>query len=405
MTASPDSSRRLDWGHEAAIVSLPAWTMTTSRRAVAAAVLANLAGVLPLFLTGAMAVQLGRDFSIDPASIAVLASLFAATTMAGSAPLGRQVRRLGVRQSVRVASVGAAFATVACAASGSLIMLAAALMVAGIANALGQPAGNALVAAHVRSERLGIGFAIKQSAIPLATTLGGLAVPLIALTVGWQVAFLLAALVAAAAFALVPPDRTTGQIRKEGAVPRTLVRPLWLLAVGIMLAVLAATSIGALGAAGGVQVGLSEGVAGLVVAAGGAAGLAIRLFSGIAADRLSFDSLAVVALLCVLGAVGWLAMAFGTAPLFVVGLIVANAFGWGWPGLQHLSMARRFPAATAAASGVSQTGVAAGLMVGPLLLGLLATNVGWSATWLAAMVAALLAGLVILLASRRIPQP
>ena len=124
--------------------------------------------------------------------------------------------------------------------------------------------------------------------------------------------------------------------------------------------------------------GLSEASAGYLVAAGGIAGLAIRLGSGVVADRVPFDSLRAVAVLVLVGGFGWLSMATDRPVAFAIGLVVANAFGWGWPGLQHLSMARRFPTATAAASGISQTGVAAGLFLGPAILGLIVTTVGWS---------------------------
>jgi len=90
---------------------------------------------------------------------------------------------------------------------------------------------------------------------------------------------------------------------------------------------------------------------------------------------------------------------------FAVGLVIANAFGWGWPGLQHLSMARRFPTSTAAASGISQTGIAAGLLIGPAILGLLVTTAGWSWMWLSAAIAAFLAAAVVWAASSRIPTP
>jgi hypothetical protein len=106
----------------------------------------------------------------------------------------------------------------------------------------------------------------------------------------------------------------------------------------------------------------------------------------------------------VAGAVGWFLMATGTQALYVVGLVIANAFGWGWPGLQHLAVARRFPSATAAASGVAQTGVAVGLLVGPFTLGLLA-NRNWSLMWLAAGLFALVGAAVVRLAAARIPRP
>lgn len=379
--------------------------VTPGRRAVIAALSVNLMSVLPLFLTGAMAVQIGRDFGVVPAAIAVLASLFAVASMASSAPLGRQVRRLGVRRSLRTTSVLNCIALLIAAYSPSIWVLGAAMVVAGTGNGLGQPAGNALVAAQVSQARYGLGFAIKQSAIPVATTLGGLAVPLLALTVGWRTAYFISAAIALCVMFLVPADRSRTAGRSESPVPATLIGPLWLLAVGLAAAVFAATSIGALGAAGGVHVGLSEAAAGYLVAAGGIAGLAIRLLAGAYADRTVFDSLRGVAILVLVGGFGWLIMATDQPIAFAIGLVVANAFGWGWPGLQHLSMARRFPTATAAASGISQTGIAAGLLLGPAVLGVMVTTVGWSWSWLAAATAAFVAAVVIWRASRRIPQP
>lgn len=378
--------------------------MTPGRRAVIAAVAVNLMGVLALFLTGAMSVQIGREFGVNPASIGALATVFALSTTLGSAPLGRQVRRLGVRRSLWAATATSSTALLICATARSVPWLAAGLLVGGMGNAIGQPAGNALVAAQVRPQRYGLGFGIKQSGIPLATTLGGLAVPLIALTVGWRFAYVLAASAAVFAMLVVPADRPATAARSEQQVPAQLVPKLWLLAFGLIAAVLAATSIGALGAAGGVHAGLSEATAGYLIAAGGLAGLAIRLGAGAGADRWNFDPLVGVSLLCVLGAVGWFLMASGQQILFVVGLITANAFGWGWPGLQHLAVARRFSTSTAAASGVAQTGVAAGLLIGPLLLGVIATR-NWSVTWLVAGCSALLGAAITRISARALPRP
>lgn len=379
--------------------------MTPGRRAVLAAVSVNLIGVLPLFLTGAMAVQIGRDLEITPVTVGILASFFALAAMLGSAPLGRKVRDWGVRRSLRGSSLVAAGALLLAAATTSVVVLGGALFIAGLGNGLGQPAGNALVAAQLSPRRYGLGFAIKQSGIPLATMLGGLAVPLIALTVGWRVAYVMAALAALAAMALVPPNRMVTPGRSESPIPRSLTVPLWALTLGISAAALAATSIGALGAAGGVEVGLSEAGAGYLVAIGGLAGLAVRLIAGVMADRFAFDSLRAVSVLCLLGALGWLAMATGSVAAFACGLVVANAFGWGWPGLAHLSIARRFPTSTAAASGVWQTGVSIGLLVGPAALGIAATTLGWQWTWSTAAAAAVVAAIVVRLAATRIPDP
>ncbi|MEI6624691.1 MAG: MFS transporter, partial [Actinomycetes bacterium] len=372
---------------------------------VLAAVAVNLLGVCPLFLTGAMAVQISRDFGVSPASIGVLASVFAVASMVGSAPLGGRVRVWGVRRSLRLSSTLAICALLMATVSPSVPILGLALLIAGTGNALGQPAGNSLVASQIPQSRFGLGFGIKQSAIPLATMLGGLAVPMVALTIGWRAAYLMAAVAALGAMALVPPDRMVSTNRSESSVPRREQRPLWLLSLGLAAAAFAAVSIGALGAAGGVEVGLSEAAAGFLVAAGGFFGLAIRLGAGALADKRYFDSLAAVSGLCLLGALGWMAMAAGSVMLFAIGLIVANAFGWGWPGLAHLSVARRFPSATGAASGIAQSGVSTGVLLGPLLLGIAAVTVGWQWTWLAAATAAIVGAIVVRFAARRIPDP
>src|SRR5690606_19508698 len=58
--------------------------------------------------------------------------------------------------------------------------------------------------------RQGIAFGIKQSAIPLATLLGGIAVPAITLSVGWRWTYVAGATFAVLAAALVVSDRRPG---------------------------------------------------------------------------------------------------------------------------------------------------------------------------------------------------
>ncbi len=370
-----------------------------------AAVSVNLVGSLPLFLTGAMAVQIARSMQVKPTIVAATASLFAIASMLSSAPLGRLVGTFGVRRSLQTATIAGAISLVAAAFSPNLLELGGALLIAGVANGLGQPAGNALVAGRVSPERFGIGFGIKQSAIPLATTLGGLAVPTIALTLGWRFAYGFAAMSAVVAFLLIPHDPPAAQQRPEQSVPRSSVIPLWLLASGLLAAVIAATSIGALGTAGGVHIGLPEATAGYLVAIGGLAGLAVRLLSGLLADRHPYNAFLGICALCLAGAVGWIFMAMDSTVWFAIGLIVANAFGWGWPGLQHLSMARCFPTATASASGIAQTGIAAGLLVGPAGLAWVTETAGWTWTWIVAASCSTLGAAIVFIASRLLPDP
>ncbi len=149
-------------------------------------------------------------------------------------------------------------------------------------------------------------------------------------------------------------------------------------------------------------IGFSEATAGALVAAGGLAGLAVRIAAGIRADRVQGGALVAAAVLCVMGAAGWLLMASLMPALFVAGLLAANAFGWGWPGLVHLAVARRFPESTAAASGITQTGVALGLLLGPPLVGYVAVSEGWRWAWIGAAAAALVGAAVIVSARGRL---
>lgn len=379
------------------------FAITPGRRALVAALIVNLVAIGPLFLTGAMSVQIARDFGTQATTIGAMAAAFAVATTMSTAIAGRNVRRLGIQRAMRFSSVIAIISLVGAALSRNIAVLGIALVIGGVGNALAQPAGNALVASQISQQRFGLGFAIKQSAIPLATTLSGLAVPVIAVTIGWRYAYAAAAVVAVLTILVTPKDQQRNEGRSESPVPKKQVLPLWLYALGIATIVAAATSIGTLGTAGGVAIGLTESTAGYLVAAGGFAGLTIRLTAGVCADRFRFDAMHGIVVLAVLGGLGWIGMGIQNTSLFIVGLIVANAFGWGWPGLQHLSVARRFPTSTAAASGISQTGVSAGLLIGPLVLALLAFSFGWSVTWFVAAGCAFFGAVIIYLMSYRLP--
>lgn len=379
--------------------------MRVDIRVVVAAVAVNLLCVLPPFLTGVMGVQIGRDFGIPAASVGILVSAFAMGSIIASAPLGRRVGQWGIRNCLRITAIIAGTGLVVAALSQTPWSLALAMFLAGLANGLGQPAANALIAAQLPAHRHGIAYAIKQSGVPLSTFLAGLAVPLIALTIGWRWAYALALGLAALAFVLAPVDWSVVPGRVEAAVAPALRRTLWIFAAGMALAVAAATSIGAIGTAGGVAAGLSEKSAGYLVAVGGLTALAVRLVVGLWADRRPFNELAGAAILLGIGVIGWLSMSTAIPVLFAIGLIVANSFGWGWPGLANLTLARRFTDATAAASGVVQTGVSLGVLVGPLVLGLLATSQGWVITWVTAATSGLLGALVLLWVSRQLAGP
>ena len=68
-------------------------------------------------------------------------------------------------------------------------------------------------------------------------------------------------------------------------------------------------------------------------------------------------------------AVGLSLMAIPTTWSYVVGVLLAVGLGWGWPGLVHFLISHMAPGATAAATGIVQTGTYIGNIIGPVLTG------------------------------------
>jgi MFS family permease len=354
---------------------------------------------MPVFFVGGLAVQISHDLRLSAAELGLAVSVYFGVTALGSLPVGRLVERLGSARTGRVAVLLAAAAMAAIAlVARSVPALLGLLAVAATANSLGQLSSNASLAAWVPARRQGISFGVKQSAIPLSTLLAGVAVPTVALTVGWRWAFAIGAALGIAALPLVPPDRPDRPPAHERGGGR-VGADLALLGVVAALAAGAANALGAFLVASAVSRGMAESTAGLLLTAGSAVCVACRLAVGWLADRWSGAHLGVVAALLGLGSVGvGLLGAPGRAWLGVA-VLIGFGLGWSWPGLLAFAVVRRHPEAPAAATSVTQTGVYAGASVGPLGFGLLAAHAGYPTAWAAAAVAMTLAcGLTVLAA-------
>ena len=355
-------------------------------RPLAAVVAVVTTGVLPVFLTGAMGVQVRRDLGFGEAGLGLVVAAFFVGGTVASAALGRASERLGPTRSMRASATLSALVLVAIAGlARSYVALLALLFVGGVANALTQPAANLFIARTVDRSRLGVAFAVKQAAVPAATVLGGLAVPAIALTVGWRWAFVLGAALSVAG-ALSVPMVGRGPASDGGAprVPRSALRLLLVLSAGIGLGAAAAGTLGAFLVSAAVEAGIDEGPAGLLVAVGSAIGIAVRLIAGYRADRRGGGHLRVVAVMLLLGAIAYLLYATGSALVILLATPLAFGAGWGWPGLFNLAVVRQNPDAPGAASGITQTGTYFGAFAGPLLFGWTAERTSYAAAWLVA---------------------
>lgn len=357
--------------------------------------------MLPGFLVGALSLQIRSDLDVSVAAVAAGVTVFFAAGAVGAGPGGRLAERLGALRTMRACVVTtAACLLLAALLAQSLAALLALLAVAGIANAVSQPAINLFMADQVPLARQGLAFGIKQAAIPAAVLVSGLTLPLLALPLGWRPTF---AVCAAGALAVAVAVRRSAAgfapVPQRDPAPRPS-RALVVTAVGAALASAGPNALGAYLVASAVDVGIAEGVAGLLAAAGSAVSLLSRVALGERADRRRDYGFAAVVALLVSGSLGFALLATGEAALFVLGVFVAFALGWGWPGLFNLAVVDLNREAPGAATGVTQTGIYLGAAAGPAAYGVVSAELGYSAAWGVSGALCIGAALALLYASR-----
>src|ERR687889_1393478 len=341
----------------------PVTSKISSARSVLLAVAVATAGVVPAFLTGGLAVQIRAEFGFGEGALGLAVAVFFAVSALASVASGRLVERVGSFLGMRLAAAVSAVSLLAVSAlAGSWWGLVACLVIGGLGNSISHPATHLFLARKVGEGRQGFAFGVKQAAIPAATLLAGLAVPSIATTVGWRFAFAGCAALALCVVLLVPGGGEGGlrhvKETRAGDVPLT---PLILLALGIGLGSAAANPLGAFTVESAVSAGTEVGVAGLLLALGSAAGVAVRVVAGYLADKMSSGRLRLVA--------GMLAVGNGGGFLRPEGGGTLVAARWGWPGLFNFAIVKTSPRAPAAATGIPQTGASSGAAAGTLAFG------------------------------------
>lgn len=378
---------------------------------VAIAIAAATAAVFPVFLTGALTVQLRHALHLTTADIGLGVTAFFGASALCSVSSGAASERAG---SWAIMELAAAISLASMAGIGlvthHLWSLLALLVIGGIGNGMMQPATNLLLSQVVHDDRQGLAFGVKQAGIPAATLLSGLAVPALALTVGWQAAYLAGAAYVAGVLVVLHQHRRRDSIRHSSdtarrsarpprAVPTPIdLRPLILLASGMAAAVAASNALGSFVVPSAVGHGVAPGAAGLLAAMGSVAGFSVRTGAGWRADfggrtgvRAAEHHMGVVVLMIAIGAGGYLALASGQSFLLVPGVVLAFGAGWGYNGLFNLAVVRAYAHAPGRATGITQVGTYIGGMTGPLFFGVLVDHVGYQAGWLLCTALALVA--------------
>ncbi|GAA4550845.1 hypothetical protein GCM10023175_41680 [Pseudonocardia xishanensis] len=366
----------------------------------AGAVAITTATVLPVFLLGAMTVQIGDELGFDPAALGLVVALYFGVSALVSLPVGRLVERWGSARTSRVAVVGAAlFLLLTGLAAHSYASLVAILLCGAWCNVMGQLSSNLTLARSMPEARMGLSFGVKQASVPLATLLAGISVPGVALTVGWRWAYVIAAGLALCALAAAPRGSAPGA-RDRTAPQDRATAALAVIGAAAGLGAASATGLGIFLVAAAVDQGVDPGLAGLVLTLGSVVGLVMRMLHGWLADRREGAHVAFVAASLLSGAVGLALLAIPGPVTLIVGVVLGFGLGWSWPGLLQFAVVRLNPAAPAAATAIVQVGVYAGGFIGPVGFGFLATHGSFTLAWFVAAGAMVLAGIGVLVGRR-----
>jgi len=360
-------------------------------------------GTLPVFLLGSQSVFVRDELGFDEQRFGVAVSVFFAAAAAAALFGGGLTDRMGRRASTIVAGLLAATGGFGVAlAAHSWLVLVLMMVVLGVANAACQVTSNLTLARAVPPHRRGLGFGVKQSAIPLAIMIGGLAVPTVGAVVGWRWTFALTGIggLAAAAAGLRLEGSRGGGADSSADSDAAPVAALLTTMVAILLASAAANSLGSFIASWGFQVGLTPSEAGLLMATGSGLNIVVRVLSGHLADRRHGRNLPVVASQMLVGAVALAALSVPSPAAVVSAGLVAFALGWSWPGLLLYAVVRVGRDSPGAASGTVQAGAFIGGAAGPALFGTVVDAAGYEAAWRLAAGLFLVAAALILVARR-----
>ncbi|TAN20427.1 MAG: MFS transporter [Actinomycetota bacterium] len=358
---------------------------------------------IPVFLTGALGVQIRRDLHLNAAELGGAVAIFFAAAAITSISSGKLAQRSGFEVILRVCVL---LSVVALGGMGflanSYLLVLAFLAIGGIANGAAQPAVNLFLSKVVPVSRQGFAFGIKQAAIPVSTFLSGLAVPFIALTIGWHYAYAIIAPVGIILFFMIPkaPRETQRASSSANGKQKIYIAPLVVLAIAMGLGSGAANALGAFLVSSSVHAGWAPGAAGFLVVLGSAIGISSRLLNGYLADRRIGRHLAVTAWMVGTGGIGYLLLTLGYAWLVVPATIISYGAGWGWNGLFNFAVVWSYPRAAGHATGITQSGAYFGSVLGPLVFGFIVDHSGYSLAWSSAALEAFLAGTAMVVARK-----
>lgn len=326
-----------------------------------------------------IAPKVAASLQVSPALVGYYVTLIYASAMVASLFSGNLVRRWGAGRAAQVALAVIAVGSLLSAIP-SLPAMALGALVLGGSYGLITPASSHLLARFGSAGSINFIFSIKQTGVPVGGMVAGASAPAIALALGWQTAFGIAAAAALVAMVLLEPlhrswdtDRNPGigllqnpfsALALAHGIP--VLRWLMIITTAYVVVQVCLTTflVTALVTEGGFSL-LEAGAVFSVMQLGGGLG---RLAWGWVADSLG-NGIAVLGVIGVLMA----AAGLGTASITpdwsrpaIYGLFaVYGTTAIGWNGVFHAVLARHSPAGQVSAlSGASLFYSSVGLLLG-----------------------------------------
>lgn len=386
---------------------VPVLAATTTAQALVALAMLTLPAIAP---------EMARDLGVSARLVGWWISMAYGCAMLTSLVGATTVRRLGAARTTQIALVLMAAGTLANSVAWLPAVAVGAVLV-GLGYGMTNPAASHLLARSTSTANRNLVFSIKQTGVPLGGTLAGLLAPALTVAFGWQAAPAAVAVAAVGLVLLMGPARLRWDADRDPnaplrAHPMEGLRLIWrspplrglslsgfaYAAVQLSLSTFLVTMLVA-----DLQWTLIE--AGVLLSAVQVVGVAGRLLSGMAADKLFGGGVTLVGLglatALFAAATGLLRPDWPTAAIAAV-LALYGAAALGWNGVYLAEVAHAAPAdQIPRITGASLFFTYGGVLVGPPAFAALQGVVGsYTGTYALAAVPAL-AGAALLAWTKR----
>jgi len=324
------------------------------------------------------------DLGLSRTAFGSLASLSFAVAIPCSYFGGRAVDRIGGRRLLFGLVVTAIISVLLVARADAFGWLVGAAAVAGLSQSMANPVTNHLVSAFVRRGHQGMLMGVKQSGVQMSQFATGIALPPLALLIGWRGAMTALLVPAFGALALagrfVPPDAANREAVPRGSSGAGRAVAWWLCGYLFLVGVAIQAANAYLPLYAFEVLGLPAALAGSLAGIVGGVGVVSRLGWGWVGGR-SPDPGRLLTALAVAATVAFAAIAaagsIGGVPLLIVGVAGYAATAAAANVVVMLAVVQTAPRGTTGrATGILAIGLFSGFACGPVAFGALVDATG-----------------------------